>query len=194
MVCPFQGIAPFGGLPLPGDCHFWGIAPSGGLPLPGDCPFRGFAPSGGLPLPRNCPFRGIAAIPSGGGVGMVLFLSRVAKPQGVGIMNSPCVVVGIEIDLSDKWRIHHYFHSSWRDFHCLMGSGNFNYERLGHIGIGQSLLVSRDWFYGSISSRDWFLALQFLQMIEKFLLMVPHTKFSLTIRQCPFLGITPSRD
>jgi hypothetical protein len=43
----------------------------------------------------------------------------VAKPQ----------VVGIEIDLSDKWRIQHPYP---KDFHCLMGSGNFNYEGLGN--------------------------------------------------------------
>ena len=77
---------------------------------------------------------------------MVLFLPRVAKQQVVGIMNSqrftkgnfnsPRVakpqVVGIEIDLSDKGRIHHSYPSSQRDFHCLMGSGNFNYEGLGN--------------------------------------------------------------
>ena len=60
-------------------------------------------------------------------------------------------------------------------------------------GLGQSLIVSRDWIYsaqsliyvglGSISSWDWFLALQSLQMIGKFLFVVPYTKFSLTIRQ-----------
>ena len=71
-----------------------------------------------------------------------------------------------EFSMSDKWRIHHPYPSSWRDFHCLMGSGNFNYEGLG-----------------SISSWDWFLVLQSLQMIGKFLFMVPYTNFSLTIRQ-----------
>jgi len=49
---------------------------------------------------------GIASIPSGGGVGIMnsprvtkgnFYSPRVVKPQ----------VVRIEIDLSDKWRIHH---------------------------------------------------------------------------------------
>ena len=72
-----------------------------------------------------------AAISSEGGVGIINY-PRVTK----GNFNSPQVakpqVVGIEIDLSDKWRIHHPYPSSWRDFHCLMGSGNFNYEGLGN--------------------------------------------------------------
>ena len=123
---------------------------------------------------------------------------RVAKPQ----------VVGIEIDLCDKWRIHQPYPSSWRDFYCLMWSRNFNYEGLGKnpfylVGIGQSLVVSRDWIYsaqslidslideglGSISSWDWFLDLQSLQMSEKFLFMVPYTKFS----QCTVASKTASR-
>ena len=73
----------------------------------------------------------IASIPSGGGVG-IMNSPRVTK----GNFNSPWVakpqVVRIEIDLSDKWRIHHPYPSSWRDFHCLMGSGNFNYKGLGN--------------------------------------------------------------
>ena len=73
----------------------------------------------------------IAAIPSGGGVA-IMNSPGVRKSN----FNSPWVakpqVVGIEIDMSDKWRIHHPYPSSWRDFHCLMVSGNFNYEGLGN--------------------------------------------------------------
>ena len=89
----------------------------------------------------------IASIPSGGGVG-IMNSPRVTK----GYFNSPWVaksqVVEIEIDLNDKWRIHHPYPSSWRDFHCHTVSGNS------------------------------------LQMIGKFLFMVPNNKFSLTIKQC----------
>ena len=68
-----------------------------------------------------------AAIPSGRGLGIMnspgvtkgnLNPPRVAKPQ----------VVRIGIYLSDKWRIHYPYPSSRRDFHSLMGSGNFNYK------------------------------------------------------------------
>ena len=53
-------------------------------------------------------------IPSGGGVG-IMNSPRVTK----GNFNSPRVVkpqvVGIEIDLSDKWRIHYfYFEEIWK--------------------------------------------------------------------------------